>query len=278
MKKIVILVSISVASVVAHADAQLTKINSTTFKDQQGNLISYPCSHGGSPLVVYGDDTVGNNANTMTKPIYVEPGFSASDLAVSNLSSVNTSGKLNINAMSPASQTPNIVLDLTTLDGHQFYVNTVNFSGPTFPTETSNANLYSYVATEAIYLNDELAFTTFAPIKQVWFGSNGTDIQQNISSITFGNSIWNEHAKWYQSNDGGIRYSYPMSYNMRPQLNDANIYNGAGFWICGSSSVQQKLTKSKNAKFNTYNDLIKSSTSNLAKSINAGVGIIPFKG
>ncbi|MEN9946976.1 MAG: hypothetical protein RLZZ293_1362 [Pseudomonadota bacterium] len=58
MKQSLILITLLGLTSVSSVEAiSLKKINNNTFSDSSLNTITYPCSYGGTPLVIYGDDT-----------------------------------------------------------------------------------------------------------------------------------------------------------------------------------------------------------------------------
>lgn len=194
--------------------------------------IHYPCTLGGEPLVIYG--TLPNNnlpisSQQPISPIYIEQGFMASPLEVSQAAQTQPTAtdRLIIQTPNPATMYHYVQFQLQTQDGSLFYVTSVNFAAVT---ANADAKILAYYE---INTDSDTTKLTQLPFQMHNFDQDvGVGIEKYVSKIFAKYYAWDEALDWGQ---GQVAPHRQIAYKFTPLPSEDNprFYNGYGFWICG---------------------------------------------
>lgn len=213
--------------------ANLTHISGSYF-ESNGEKVFYPCAGGGEPLVIYGSMFGSNNiinSKIKQEPIYLKSVFARLPLEVSNFAqTADFSDRfLIIQSQNPATDAQYVKLSLQKKDGTPFYINTVNFASAYVE------NGEKYVTNYKINLSNAVVMTQPTPIRLYSFQQDiGVNVFKNTNKAEAFQFTWNQNAAWSDTrniNNSKIRYNFKA----QPTI-DPSVFNGYGFWICGSEN------------------------------------------
>ena len=202
-----------------------TKIDKSLFKvTGSDKLVQYKCSYGGEPLAIWStkiDEVIDSSLDL--KPTYVKEGYTASKLVIEPIGKSNRKERDGIHLYDENLPKGSIYYELAR--DKEFYVNTANF--PVFLSEFSKKT----VANFHIH-TDNTKFSGNNPSQQYSFViSNGFFIYEK-TKLLFGRSFtWDQSIDW-----SNILNSNKQDIYMRttPRFVNENLYEGFGFWVCGS--------------------------------------------
>ncbi len=238
--------------------SMLEKTNQNYFKDREGRMISYPCSMGGEPLVIYSSiDHKPISSTSTLNPIYVKSGYQATPIMIPEfeMSEVVSKHDLVIQTINPASFY--VSFDVSREDGADFYVDTANF--PIVATKDGKEGTQEkYVSIFNVSINNSdqiYAHVDFPVYNYSFEESSGLYVYSEVNQITARIASWSQNSNWTDGRLG--RNLSNISYRFSPlKVKDGGetYYNGFGFWICGSDKKQDgnKIGKQK-----SYVDKIK---------------------
>ena len=235
---------------------QLVKANKGYFRNSVGVAINYPCSFGGEPLVIYSTPVANTNlisSQSTIYPLYVKNSYEATTLTIPHFqkNELKSTKDLIVETINPAFG--KISFGLKRTDGQRFYVDTANFPVVEVTSEKEGTK-DKYVSNYSVNIND--TSKSFAenedPAYNYSFDEDtGLYVFHSVKQITANVASWNQNSKWSNASLG--RNVSNIGYKFTPQASDdPNIYNGFGFWICGSDH-KGVVFKPKNNK-NIYRD------------------------
>lgn len=231
--------------------------------NQMGQLVdgatnyrmTYPCSAGGQPLVIY-SMPIGNitpiESNKTIYPLYVRPGYQASPLSIPTelqTSHVSTQN-LTIQTTNPAIDS--IHFQLSRVDQQPFYVNSINFPPVVIPKPGTEGTREKYVSTYQAFINQEsrpLTQSSRPEYNYSFVQDTGLLLYTPVTSVTATYKSWNQNTEWTDGNLG--LHTALVQYRFVPQRSDddPDLFNGYGFWVCGAdtppASKQLKATYGK---------------------------------
>lgn len=241
MKKLItILFLFAFASSVNYA-ASLFHIKGGLFTDGAVN-IEYPCSAGGEPLVIYSTPTtnvIPISSRGAIQPAYVKESYTASPLIISDTSQTDETSlnRLIIQSSNPASKYNYVSFNLIRENDENFYVNSINF--PSIEAQ-DDAHIVSMIK---IILDGNRNIQSTVPLRMFnFFQDTGFYIYQTLHSIHGMQFSWDQQADWYDKDH--LEAKHTVSYFYQPMRSNTDVYNGYGFWICGSDSAP--LNKKQN--------------------------------
>lgn len=215
--------------------AILTHVQGSYFEGN-GETVYYPCTGGGEPLVIFGNLYGSNhiiNSKMKQDPIYLKNTFVRLPLEVANFAqAVDFSDKyLIIQSQNPATDAQYIKITLQKKDGTPFYINTVNFASISLETGER------FVTNYKINLSNSVVITQPTPIRMYSFQQDiGANVFKNTNKMEAFQYSWNQNTAW---SDTRNIYNSKIKYSFKAQpTSTPSIFNGYGFWICGSENAK----------------------------------------
>jgi hypothetical protein len=210
--------------------AMLTHMTGGQFVEN-GVSISYPCSAGGEPLVIYGTPIQNKtpiSSKTTLYPLYIKEGYQADPLVVAEAAQSNAKSPLYLITQStnPGTAYHYVQFNLQRVDNSLFYVNTVNFA----TINTNDKDKFVSVAS-VTGDNDVMLYQSQFPVQNHSYDQDwGVMIFSSLKTISGKQYSWNQNTPW-------INAKSVVKYNFTTVASDSipNFYAGFGFWICGSN-------------------------------------------
>ncbi len=227
----------------------LEKTDQYSFKDHNGRVIDYPCSHGGEPLVIYSSvDGRDISSKATLLPVYIKDGYQASPISIPDyeMSESVSLKNLIIQTINPAFGY--VTFDLSRTDGADFYVDTANF--PIVDTDAGKeGDQQKYVSIFNVMINnsdDVYARIAFPTYNYNFDESAGLYVYSYVNEIKANIASWNQNSKWTNGVLGRNLSNIPYRYSFeKVEDGGRTYYDGFGFWICGSDKKQDNRTIGK---------------------------------